>query len=251
MWKTPAAMRHLRRIKSAVSSGLHHDGARTDATACARSTQRNATLYFDRLTMHIVIADSLPPPPPTRFARRRLDRRRAQPAARPTNSRAISPNADALIVRSATQVTAALMAAAPRLRVDRPRRHRRRQRRRRRRHRSRHRRHERRRRQQHQRRRARAGADARRSRGSIPAADASMKRGEWEKKKLTGAELRGKTLGIVGLRPDRPGSGARARGRSAWRFVAHDPFISEQRGRARRRASCVDARRAVRRSPTT
>ena len=34
---------------------------------------------------------------------------------------------------------------------------------------------------------------------SIPAADASMKRGVWEKKKLSGVELRGKTLGIVGL----------------------------------------------------
>jgi D-3-phosphoglycerate dehydrogenase len=33
----------------------------------------------------------------------------------------------------------------------------------------------------------------------IPTADASMKGGVWEKKKLTGVELRGKTLGIVGL----------------------------------------------------
>ena len=36
------------------------------------------------------------------------------------------------------------------------------------------------------------------SRG-IAAADAAMKKGVWDKKRLTGAELRGKTLGIVGL----------------------------------------------------
>src|SRR5688572_19307251 len=34
---------------------------------------------------------------------------------------------------------------------------------------------------------------------SIPAADAAMKRSVWDKKRLTGAELRGKTLGVVGL----------------------------------------------------
>ena len=33
----------------------------------------------------------------------------------------------------------------------------------------------------------------------IPTADASMKRGVWEKKKLSARKLRGKTLGIVGL----------------------------------------------------
>src|SRR5579884_1596907 len=33
----------------------------------------------------------------------------------------------------------------------------------------------------------------------IPQADASMKKGAWEKKKLTGIELRGKTLGLIGL----------------------------------------------------
>jgi D-3-phosphoglycerate dehydrogenase len=34
---------------------------------------------------------------------------------------------------------------------------------------------------------------------SIPEADASMKRGEWIKRRLTGFELAGKTLGIVGF----------------------------------------------------
>jgi D-3-phosphoglycerate dehydrogenase / 2-oxoglutarate reductase len=60
---------------------------------------------------------------------------------------------------------------------------------------------------------------------SIPAADAAMKRGVWDKKNLTGAELRGKTLGIVGL--GRVGQGVAARARSfEMAIVAHDPFIA-------------------------
>ncbi len=135
-------------------------------------------------------------------------------------------NADGLVVRSATKVTAVLMAAAPQLKVI-----------------------------------ARAGTGvdnvdvpAATERGivvmnapgansisvaelavafmlslarMIPAADASMKRGVWEKKKLTGEELRGKTLGIVGL--GRIGQEVGARARSfGMSLVAHDPFISEQ-----------------------
>src|SRR6478609_2166467 len=134
--------------------------------------------------------------------------------------------ADALVVRSATKVTAALMAAAPQLKVV-----------------------------------ARAGTGvdnvdvpAATERGivvmnapgansisvaelalalmlslarAIPMADASMKRGVWEKKKLSGAELRGKTLGIVGL--GRIGQEVGVRARSfGMNLVAHDPFISEQ-----------------------
>ena len=54
-----------------------------------------------------------------------------------------------------------------------------------------------------------------------------MKRGVWEKKKLSGAELRGKTLGIVGL--GRIGQEVGTRARSfGMNLVAHDPFISEQ-----------------------
>jgi D-3-phosphoglycerate dehydrogenase / 2-oxoglutarate reductase len=61
----------------------------------------------------------------------------------------------------------------------------------------------------------------------IPTADASMKRGVWEKKKLTGVELRGKTLGIVGL--GRIGQEVGLRAKSfGMNLVAHDPFISEQ-----------------------
>ncbi len=134
--------------------------------------------------------------------------------------------ADALIVRSATKVTAALIAAAPKLRVI-----------------------------------ARAGTgidnvdvQAATERGivvmnapggnsvsvaehavalmlslarAVPAADAAMKRNVWDKKKLTGAELRGKTIGIVGL--GRIGQEVAARARSfGMKLAAHDPFISEQ-----------------------
>ena len=134
--------------------------------------------------------------------------------------------ADAIIIRSATTVTAALIAEAPRLRVI-----------------------------------ARAGTgvdnvdvDAATARGivvmnapgansisvaeltmglmlalsrGIAAADAAMKRSVWDKKRLTGAELRGKTLGIVGL--GRIGQEVAARARPfGMALVAHDPFISEQ-----------------------
>ena len=62
---------------------------------------------------------------------------------------------------------------------------------------------------------------------SIGAADAAMKRGVWDKKRLTGAELRGKTLGVVGL--GRIGQEVTNRARAfGMHVVAHDPFISEQ-----------------------
>src|SRR4029079_16569117 len=107
-------------------------------------------------------------------------------------------DADAILVRSATKVTAALMDAAPGLRII-----------------------------------ARAGTGvanvdvaAASARGilvvnapgansisvaehacalmlalarSVPAADRAMKDGKWEKKRFVGTELRGKTLGILGL----------------------------------------------------
>jgi D-3-phosphoglycerate dehydrogenase len=133
-------------------------------------------------------------------------------------------DADALIVRSATRADAALIAAAPRLRVI-----------------------------------ARAGTgvdnidlDAASARGilvlnapgansvsvaehalalmlalarSVAAADAAMKAGRWEKKSLMGAELRGKTLGIVGL--GRIGQEVASRASAfGMDVVAHDPFIA-------------------------
>lgn len=135
-------------------------------------------------------------------------------------------DADALVVRSATKVTAPLIAAAPRLRVV-----------------------------------ARAGTGvdnvdvaAASARGIVvmnapgansisvaelavglmlalarhlPAADAAMKQGKWEKKKFLGEEVRAKTLGLAGL--GRIGQEvARRAAAFGMRIVAHDPFISEQ-----------------------
>jgi D-3-phosphoglycerate dehydrogenase len=135
-------------------------------------------------------------------------------------------DADALVVRSATKVTRDVIAAAPALRVI-----------------------------------ARAGTgvdnvdlDAASARGIVvmnapgansisvaelalgqmlalarhlPAADAAMKAQRWEKKKFAGVELRGKTLGLVGL--GRIGQEVAARARAfEMQIVAHDPFISAE-----------------------
>jgi D-3-phosphoglycerate dehydrogenase len=176
--------------------------------------------------MHIVIADQLPASA-VELLRSvpgwTIDARAGRPPADLARDLA---DADALVVRSATKVTPALMEAAPRLRVI-----------------------------------ARAGTGVDNvdvptatERGivvmnapgansisvaelavalmlslsrAIPAADASMKNGVWEKKKLTGGELRGKILGVVGLGRIGQEVGTRARG-FGMNLVAHDPFISEQ-----------------------
>jgi D-3-phosphoglycerate dehydrogenase len=61
----------------------------------------------------------------------------------------------------------------------------------------------------------------------IPQASASMHAGKWEKKKFLGNELRGKTLGIVGL-----GSIGREVVRRArafeMRIVGHDPYVTSK-----------------------
>ena len=60
---------------------------------------------------------------------------------------------------------------------------------------------------------------------SIPQASASTKSGKWEKKKFMGTEVRGKTLGVIGL-----GSIGREVVKRAAPFemhiLAHDPFVS-------------------------
>jgi D-3-phosphoglycerate dehydrogenase len=176
--------------------------------------------------MHIVIADVLPASA-IEILRSvpgwTIDARAGRPAADLIRDIA---DADALVVRSATTVDAALIAAAPRLRAI-----------------------------------ARAGTGVDNvdvptatARGivvmnapgansvsvaehaialmlalsrAIPAADAAMKRSVWDKKRLTGAELRGKTLGLVGL--GRIGQEVAARARAfGMDLVAYDPFISEQ-----------------------
>ncbi len=61
----------------------------------------------------------------------------------------------------------------------------------------------------------------------VPAADAAMKQGRWEKRKFVGEEIRDKTLGIVGL--GRIGQEvARRAAAFGMRLLAHDPFIAEQ-----------------------
>ena len=135
-------------------------------------------------------------------------------------------NADALVVRSATKVTPHIIEAAPKLRAI-----------------------------------ARAGTgvdnvnvDAASARGivvmnapgansisvaelamaqllslarKLPAADASMKQGKWDKKSFLGEEVRGKVLGLAGL--GRIGQEVARRAQSfEMTVLAHDPFISAQ-----------------------
>jgi D-3-phosphoglycerate dehydrogenase / 2-oxoglutarate reductase len=59
----------------------------------------------------------------------------------------------------------------------------------------------------------------------IPQASASTRAGKWEKKKLMGNELRGKTLGIVGLGSIGREVVKRARA-FEMRIVAHDPYVT-------------------------
>src|SRR5580698_9798765 len=115
-------------------------------------------------------------------------------------------DADALVVRSAVQADAKLLESAPKLRVI-----------------------------------GRAGVgvdnidtDAATHRGivvmismarSIPRANSSMHAGQWDKKSLQGQELRGKTLGIVGL--GRIGLEVARRARAfGMELIGYDPFIA-------------------------
>jgi D-3-phosphoglycerate dehydrogenase len=174
--------------------------------------------------MKIVVSDDLPASA--------LDLLRAEPGwvvdagsgRAPADLKAALVDADALLVRSATKVTADLLTAAPRLRIVG---------------------------------RAGTGVDnidvpAASGRGilvvnapgansisvaehacalmlslarAVPAADQAMKAGKWEKKRFLGTELYGKTLGIVGL--GRIGQEVAQRARAfGMRLVAHDPFIA-------------------------
>ena len=176
--------------------------------------------------MHIVIADQLPSSAVDLLSSVSGWTVDAKSGRTPDVLGPALAEADALVVRSATKVDASLIAKAPKLRVI-----------------------------------ARAGTgidnvdlDAASARGilvmnapggnsvsvaehalalmlslarSVPTADGAMKKGVWDKKKLTGAELRGKKLGLVGL--GRIGQEVAARARAfGMEIVAHDPFISEQ-----------------------
>jgi len=61
----------------------------------------------------------------------------------------------------------------------------------------------------------------------VPGADASIRRGEWERSRYTGRELREKTLGIIGL-----GKIGKAVARRAeafeMRIVAYDPYLTQE-----------------------
>jgi D-3-phosphoglycerate dehydrogenase / 2-oxoglutarate reductase len=186
------------------------------------STRRDASFRIPPLK--IVVADDLPPSA--------LDVLRAEgwnvdarTGRAPEQLAADVADAEAIVVRSTTKVTAPLIQAAPKLRVI-----------------------------------ARAGTGvdnvdvpAASARGivvmnapgansisvaelavalmlalarHVPAADAAMKQGKWEKKKFLGEEVREKTLGLAGL--GRIGQEVARRAASFdMRIIAHDPFISE------------------------
>src|SRR6185436_14685116 len=179
-----------------------------------------------RALLNIVVADDLPESALELLrseAGWQVDARTGRPAAELLHALA---DADALMVRSATQVTPDLLAAAPNLRIV-----------------------------------ARAGTGvdnidvaAASARGilvvnapgansisvaehacalmlalarAVPAADRAMKQGKWEKKRFLGTELRGKTLGIAGF--GRIGQEVAPRARAfGMRVVAHDPFIAQE-----------------------
>ena len=63
---------------------------------------------------------------------------------------------------------------------------------------------------------------------NIPQADAALKRGAWDRLRFMGSELRGKTVGVIGL--GQVGSEVARRGRGLeMRVIAHDPFVPEER----------------------
>lgn len=66
---------------------------------------------------------------------------------------------------------------------------------------------------------------------NIPQADKTMHAGKWDRKKFVGVELRNKILGIIGL--GRIGAGVAKRAQSFdMNVVAYDPFVSEERAKS-------------------
>lgn len=65
----------------------------------------------------------------------------------------------------------------------------------------------------------------------VPAADRSMRAGEWDRKSFNGVELYGKTLGLVGA--GRIGSEVARRARAfGMRVIAYDPYLTAERASA-------------------
>jgi D-3-phosphoglycerate dehydrogenase / 2-oxoglutarate reductase len=64
----------------------------------------------------------------------------------------------------------------------------------------------------------------------VPAADRSMRRGEWDRSSFRGAELHGKVLALIGA--GRIGGEVARRARSfGMRIIANDPFLQDERAR--------------------
>jgi D-3-phosphoglycerate dehydrogenase len=65
---------------------------------------------------------------------------------------------------------------------------------------------------------------------NVPAADASLRRGEWERKRFVGVELQGKTLGVIGF--GRIGQRVAKRARAfEMAVVAYDPYLDAEAAR--------------------
>ena len=65
---------------------------------------------------------------------------------------------------------------------------------------------------------------------NVPQANSSVKAARWDRKRFVGAELQGKTLGIIGL--GRIGRAVATRARAfGMKIVAHDPFIASEQAR--------------------
>ena len=65
---------------------------------------------------------------------------------------------------------------------------------------------------------------------NIPQANATLHAGKWDRSRFMGVEVRGKTLGIIGL--GQVGSEVARRGRGLeMRVIGYDPFVPEERGR--------------------
>lgn len=65
----------------------------------------------------------------------------------------------------------------------------------------------------------------------VPQADASMRAGKWDRKQYVGTELRGKTLGVIGLGKIGVEVARRALGLEM-QVVGFDPFVPDERARA-------------------
>src|SRR5688572_11018077 len=65
----------------------------------------------------------------------------------------------------------------------------------------------------------------------VPAADRSMRAGQWDRKSFNGTELQGKMLGLLGA--GRIGSEVARRARAfGMRVLAYDPYLTEERARS-------------------